>query len=116
MLFRSMLVGIVPYDKSFSDYYFDVIKDTYMHCTDIRRTGSAALDFTDIASGRADGYFEHIYAWDRAAGMLLVEEAGGVVCKFDGSPCTTYGFSDVIACCNQEVANELMEILNKYEL
>ena len=52
---------------------------------DIRRTGSAALDLAYVACGRADAYFESgVKAWDIAAGMLLVREAGGRVCDYKG--------------------------------
>jgi myo-inositol-1(or 4)-monophosphatase len=45
---------------------------------DIRRAGSAALDLCWVGCGRLDGYFElGIQHWDRAAGMLIVHEAGG---------------------------------------
>ena len=51
----------------------------------IRRAGSAALDLADVAAGRFDGFWEqHLSAWDIAAGMLLVREAGGVVTDFCG--------------------------------
>jgi myo-inositol-1(or 4)-monophosphatase len=46
----------------------------------IRRFGSAALDLAMVASGRMDGFWErHLSAWDIAAGVLLVREAGGYV-------------------------------------
>jgi myo-inositol-1(or 4)-monophosphatase len=46
---------------------------------DVRRNGSAAIDLAWVACGRADGYYEvPIMVWDRAAGLLLVEEAGGI--------------------------------------
>jgi myo-inositol-1(or 4)-monophosphatase len=51
---------------------------------DIRRGGSAALDLAWVACGRLDGFYEWgIKHWDRAAGMLLVAEAGGRVSVFD---------------------------------
>ncbi|MDQ3629170.1 MAG: inositol monophosphatase [Actinomycetota bacterium] len=47
---------------------------------DIRRVGSAALDLCSVAAGRLDCYVEQgLHAWDRAAGVLVVREAGGVV-------------------------------------
>ncbi len=53
----------------------------------IRRAGSAALDFAYVACGRFEGYWElHLAAWDVAAGLLLVEEAGGRTSDFDGGP------------------------------
>lgn len=51
----------------------------------IRRPGSAALDLADVAAGRFDGFWEqHLSAWDLAAGILLVREAGGVVTDLTG--------------------------------
>jgi myo-inositol-1(or 4)-monophosphatase len=51
----------------------------------VRRAGSAALDLAYIASGRMDAYWEfNLNPWDTAAGMLLVEEAGGRVTNFSG--------------------------------
>ena len=51
----------------------------------IRRPGSAALDLADVAAGRFDGFWEQrLSAWDTAAGILLVREAGGVVTDFGG--------------------------------
>lgn len=51
----------------------------------IRRTGSAALDLAWVAAGRFDSYWERgIKAWDMAAGILLVREAGGHVTDIDG--------------------------------
>ena len=53
----------------------------------IRRAGSAALDLASVASGRVDGYWEfNLKSWDTAAGVLLVQEAGGKVTRFDGTP------------------------------
>lgn len=52
-----------------------------------RRLGSAALDLAYVAAGRLDGFWEMGLApWDVAAGQVLVEEAGGLVTRFDGSP------------------------------
>jgi myo-inositol-1(or 4)-monophosphatase len=53
----------------------------------VRRAGSAALDLANVASGRYDGFWEfNLNPWDTAAGALLVQEAGGVITRFDGSP------------------------------
>jgi myo-inositol-1(or 4)-monophosphatase len=53
----------------------------------VRRAGSAALDLCNVASGRYDGFWEfNLNPWDTAAGVLIVEEAGGRVTRFDGSP------------------------------
>jgi myo-inositol-1(or 4)-monophosphatase len=53
----------------------------------VRRAGSAALDLANVACGRYDGFWEfNLNPWDTAAGVLLVEEAGGTVTGFAGQP------------------------------
>jgi myo-inositol-1(or 4)-monophosphatase len=53
----------------------------------VRRLGSAAIDLCYVAAGRIDGFWEQrLQPWDIAAGALLVEEAGGRVSTYDGSP------------------------------
>ena len=53
----------------------------------VRRDGSAALDLAYLACGRFDGFWEEgLKAWDVAAGVLLIEEAGGTVSDFEGAP------------------------------
>ena len=55
----------------------------------VRRAGSAALDMAYVACGRLEGFWEfNLNPWDTAAGVLLVEEAGGTVTHFDGSKFT----------------------------
>jgi myo-inositol-1(or 4)-monophosphatase len=51
----------------------------------VRRAGSAALDLCNVASGRFEGFWEfNLNPWDTAAGVLIVEEAGGKVSDFTG--------------------------------
>jgi myo-inositol-1(or 4)-monophosphatase len=53
----------------------------------IRRAGSAALDLSDVACGRFDAFWELVLApWDVAAGILMVQEAGGIVTDLNGDP------------------------------
>jgi len=53
----------------------------------VRRAGSAALDLCYVACGRMDGFWEfNLNPWDTAAGVLVVEEAGGVASNFKGGP------------------------------
>jgi myo-inositol-1(or 4)-monophosphatase len=53
----------------------------------VRRAGSAALDLANIACGRFDGFWEfNLNPWDTAAGVLIVEEAGGTVTNMSGGP------------------------------
>lgn len=58
-----------------------------LHSHGVRRDGSAALDLACIAAGRFDGFWEFgLKPWDTAAGVLLIEEAGGKVSDFEGQP------------------------------
>ncbi|MEA5511531.1 inositol monophosphatase family protein [Crocosphaera sp. UHCC 0190] len=53
----------------------------------VRRSGSASVDLTDVACGRLDGYWERgLSPWDIAAGIVILEEAGGKVTAYDESP------------------------------
>ncbi len=53
----------------------------------VRRAGSAALDLCSVAAGRLEGFWEfNLNPWDTAAGVLIVEEAGGKVTDFKGEP------------------------------
>jgi myo-inositol-1(or 4)-monophosphatase len=60
----------------------------------VRRDGSAALDLAYVAAGRFDGFWEFgLKPWDSAAGVLLVEEAGGTISDLEGQPYTLGGKS-----------------------
>ena len=54
---------------------------------DLRRAGAAALDLAYVACGRLDAFYEmNLQPWDTAAGILLVQEAGGMASTFAGAP------------------------------
>src|SRR5450631_4200329 len=58
-----------------------------LHSHGVRRAGSAALDLCNVAAGRFDGFWEfNLNPWDTAAGVLIVQEAGGKVTDFKGGP------------------------------
>jgi myo-inositol-1(or 4)-monophosphatase len=79
----------------------------------VRRAGSAALDLTSVAAGRLDGFWEfNLNAWDTAAGVLIVEEAGGKVTGMDGQAMAITD-RDVIATnglIHSEILREFKEI------
>jgi myo-inositol-1(or 4)-monophosphatase len=78
----------------------------------LRRFGSAALDLAWIAAGRFDGYWErNLSAWDVAAGILLVREAGGFVTDLAGGD-TILESGDVIAG-NEAIHGDLMRLLRE---
>jgi myo-inositol-1(or 4)-monophosphatase len=76
----------------------------------VRRGGSAALDMSYVAAGRLDGYWERgIMAWDVAAGVVLVREAGGIVSAYDQGPLDI--FSGRILATNVLIHQELSQEL-----
>ncbi|MBI2386706.1 MAG: inositol monophosphatase [Elusimicrobia bacterium] len=83
----SLLITGFAYDRAErADYYLARFKAFMKNSHDVRRSGSAALDMAWIAAGRADGFWEfELNPWDVAAGLLLIEEAGGKVTDFNGN-------------------------------
>ena len=64
-----------------------LLRSVYPHVTDIRKLGSAGLETAWVASGRGEAYFTTaIEPWDVAAGVLMVQEAGGKASDFSGKP------------------------------
>lgn len=83
---ESLLITGFAYDRhKRSHFYVELFRKFLLASHDVRRTGSAALDLAWISCGRADGFWEfRLSPWDVAAGMLLVEEAGGKITDFKG--------------------------------
>ena len=78
----------------------------------VRRDGSAALDLASVACGRFDGFWEFgLKSWDTAAGVLLVEEAGGKVSDFAGQPYRPGG--PVVLATNSLIHEEMREVAYK---
>lgn len=77
-----------------------------------RRPGVASLDLASVAAGRFDGFWEmKLKPWDLAAGILLVEEAGGAVTDFDGKPMTLNSLECLAS--NGLIHTEMQEILQQ---
>jgi myo-inositol-1(or 4)-monophosphatase len=75
-----------PYkDQQHLHAYLEMFKALIVDTAGIRRPGSAALDLAYVAAGRFDGFWEiGLNAWDMAAGVLLIREAGGLVGDLGG--------------------------------
>ncbi|NEQ48592.1 MAG: inositol monophosphatase [Leptolyngbya sp. SIO3F4] len=87
-LANSLLVTGFAYDRreTIDNNYAEFCHFTHL-TQGVRRGGSASIDLAHVASGCLDGYWERgLSPWDLAAGVVLVEEAGGVVSAYDGSP------------------------------
>jgi myo-inositol-1(or 4)-monophosphatase len=92
----------------------DNVKHLQLHVRDIRRIGSAALDLCFVASGRTDSYFEFgVKEWDVAAGVLILEEAGGYVCSVGGKKFDIHG-RNILACNNRLLSEDLVDILTDF--
>lgn len=69
--------GTAPYHRELAEASFAVAKEVFLHCGDLRRCGSAALDLCYIAAGRCDGFFEAVLSpWDYAGASVILQEAG----------------------------------------
>ena len=85
-----------------------IVTDVLGRVQDIRRAGSAALDLCSVACRRLDGFFEaYTEPWDRAAGALIVTEAGGVVSE---GPAPA-GEGTTIVASNEILHDELRELV-----
>lgn len=82
-----VVFGTAPYHVELAERTFRLAYSLFRKATDVRRSGSAALDLCAIAAGRAELFFELVLCpWDYAAGGLIVQEAGGTVTDVDGRP------------------------------
>ncbi len=80
----------------------------------IRRDGSAALDLCYVAAGRFDGFWEpELHAWDVAAGMLIVNEAGGKVSDYSGQPASVDRAQLVAS--NGKIHDAMLDVLRPYK-
>ncbi|OLT62869.1 inositol monophosphatase family protein [Moorena bouillonii] len=87
-LSKSLLVTGFAYDRrqTSDNNYAEFCYLTHL-TQGVRRSGSASIDLCDVATGRLDGYWERgLSPWDVAAGIVILEEAGGKVTAYDRSP------------------------------
>jgi len=82
---NAMVVTGFPYsNQDLFEGTFSALRYFLRNSRGFRRLGSAALDMAYIAAGRLDIYYEaNINAWDVAAGIIMIQEAGGRVCDFN---------------------------------
>jgi len=90
------------------EFYFRFTELTH----GIRRAGSAAPDLCSVAAGRFDGFWElKLNPWDKAAGTLLVTEAGGLVSGIKGDPFNLLG--DDIFASNGLVHDQMLRVFGE---
>jgi myo-inositol-1(or 4)-monophosphatase len=90
-LSEALIVTGFPYDFKSRPNFERHLTDFLRHSRGVRRDGSAAIDMAYVACGRFDGFWEEgLNPWDMAAGVLLIEEAGGHVSGYDNSKFSIY--------------------------
>ncbi len=81
-----VLFGTSPYNLELFDRTMEKLRHIFPKCLDVRRCGAAALDICSVAAGKAGLFFEEILAtWDFAAGLVILEEAGGTAVTTEGN-------------------------------
>jgi myo-inositol-1(or 4)-monophosphatase len=105
---RSLFATGFPYQEfskldNFMEFFIYLMRNS----RGVRRLGSAAVDLAYVACGRYEGFFEYgLNAWDIAAGILLVQNAGGKVYDFSGGE--NYLFGEDIVAVNTTISNEFL--------
>lgn len=109
----SLLATGFPYYKfDYLPQYMKLFSNLMQESHGLRRLGSAAVDLAYVAAGRFDAYFEYnLNAWDVAAGILLVEEAGGKCVEFNGANDPLFGRSIISG--NAKMCEQLLEAVKK---
>jgi myo-inositol-1(or 4)-monophosphatase len=106
----ALLVTGFPYDFKSKPHFGKHMNDFLYHARGVRRDGSAAIDMAYVAAGRFDGFWEEgLNPWDMAAGVLLIEEAGGFVTGYDNSKFSIY--SPPILASNGRIHAQMAAIL-----
>ena len=110
-----LFTAMSTYHKEFARVCSDIIYDAYMNCNDFRRTGSAAVELCLMASGKAELYFElRLMPWDYAAAGLILEEAGGRICGFDGAAPSLSQASLIVAGNTEENCRRMLETVRRH--
>lgn len=108
-----LATGFVAEKQTIIEEQLRIFSDVVHKCRGIRRPGAAAYDLALVAKGVFDGFWErNLQPWDSAAGLLLVEEAGGKVVTYRGKQYTPYKNSIIAG--NAQVVEELSKTMAPY--
>ena len=106
----AMLCTGFPYNVRERPNFAREFTNFTMNAQAVRRDGSAALDLAYVACGRSDGFWEDgLNPWDIAAGVLLIEEAGGLVTNFQRQRLDIY--TPQVVATNGLIHDSMMKIL-----
>lgn len=109
----SLVATGFPYnDFSHLDSFMETMDFFMKNSHGVRRLGSAATDLAYVSCGRYDSFYEYgLHAWDVAAGVVLIREAGGKVSDFKGGD--DFLFSGKIVAANGNVFDEMLRVINR---
>ncbi|HEV8592085.1 MAG TPA: inositol monophosphatase family protein [Pyrinomonadaceae bacterium] len=106
----ALIVTGFPYDFKTRPAFARHLTEFLLQSRGVRRDGSAAIDMAYVACGRFDGFWEEgLNPWDVAAGKLLIEEAGGQLSYYDGSPLSVY--KPPICASNGRIHSQMLDVL-----
>jgi len=106
----ALIVTGFPYDFKRRADFARHLTQFLLDSRGVRRDGSAAIDMAYVACGRFDGFWEEgLNPWDMAAGVLLIEEAGGQVSRYDNSKFSIY--SPPIVTSNGLIHSQMLKVL-----
>lgn len=110
-LHKSVLVTGFPYNVHENpDFAYERFAAFLRVARAVRRLGSAAIDMSYVAEGVFDGFWEvSLNSWDMAAGIILIEEAGGKITDFEGNPTNIFGKQ--ILTSNGKVHSAMIDVL-----
>lgn len=103
-----------PYNRfECIDPYIDLLKYFVTHAQGVRRLGSAAVDIAYVAAGRFDGFYEYdLKPYDVAAGIIILKEAGGLVCDFNKEDNYLFGGEIVVA--NPYIFEDFSSVIKQF--
>jgi myo-inositol-1(or 4)-monophosphatase len=110
----SLIATGFPYsDFSKLDAYLQAMNYFMRNSHGLRRLGSASTDLSYVAAGRFEAFYEYsLHPWDVAAGIIILKQAGGKLCDFNGGD--NYLFGGEIVACNSNYFDEFYSIVNKH--
>jgi len=106
----------IPFGSRDADHieaYSRAMGELAVQCAGIRRAGAASLDLAYVAAGRLDAFWEiGLQRWDTAAGILLVQEAGGLLADFNGG--NQFFESGNIVCGTPKIFKTVLQSVNQH--
>lgn len=106
--------GSAPYYRELAEPTFAAVREIFLRCGDVRRSGSAALDLCHVAAGRCDGFFEGVLSpWDYCAASVILRESGALSGTLGGRP-LGYEKPMLVLAGSPAVFGELSRIVEKH--